>query len=45
MVEMPGPNPSSGKSMGMRPAGEMPAIPPPVAEPAGAAPHAWHPMP
>mgnify|MGYP001811285522 CR=1 FL=1 len=33
MVEMPGPNPSSGKSMGAQPE-ELPAIPPPIAEPA-----------
>ena len=32
MVEMPGPSPSSGKPMGAQPApaGEMPAIPPPL---------------
>ncbi len=31
MVEMPGPSPSSGKPMGVQaPAGEMPAIPPPL---------------
>lgn len=40
MVEMPGPSPSSGKSMGAQ-SEEMPAIPPPMpapgAEPAAAA--------
>jgi import inner membrane translocase subunit TIM17 len=35
MVEMPGPQPSSGKPMGAQ-SSEMPAIPPPLAEPAAA---------